>query len=507
MREEKRLAEAGKIASVVLGAAGILCLLILFYFLYHYAWARDRHFTSPFSPLLYYAFPAVLAGLCFASLRLRSSHRVNLALLLVSVGFWVYAVEVMTTIWFSLPSVIAEAHVEERVRAARERGIDFDTRSVFDVSNDLRKKGVDAYPIFYPDAALKKQPGYGHALLPLGGMSKKLSVLCNESGEYVTYESDERGFHNPNGFWSKGRFEIVALGDSYVQGFCVPPEKNFVAWIRKSRPDTLNLGVASMGPLFMLGAMKEYAQPVEPKVVLWFYYEGNDLRDLTVEMKNPLLMRYMEGGFSQDLLNRKAGIDQAVADMLEKAKKRRRWNRVNEIWEAVRQPSSLAKKGRSILTLSQLRGSLGLIAGENRSLSSHIRSAEPDKRAQSVEYQAEIDLFGKILSHANEVVNTWGGKLYFVYLPGWHRYARPEYAEKNRDRVLLLAESIGLRTIDLHTAFQAQKDPLALFPFRLHNHYNEAGHRLVAEEVLRSISLPPRASSAQPAWQESKVNG
>jgi len=30
---------------------------------------------------------------------------------------------------------------------------------------------------------------------------------------------------------------------------------------------------------------------------------------------------------------------------------------------------------------------------------------------------------------------------------------------------------------------------LALFPFRRGVHYTEEGHRLVAEEVLRSISL------------------
>lgn len=43
--------------------------------------------------------------------------------------------------------------------------------------------------------------------------------------------------------------------------------------------------------------------------------------------------------------------------------------------------------------------------------------------------------------------------------------------------------------LDIHPAFRAQGDPLALFPFRRLRHYNQEGHRIVAQEVLRSISL------------------
>ena len=43
--------------------------------------------------------------------------------------------------------------------------------------------------------------------------------------------------------------------------------------------------------------------------------------------------------------------------------------------------------------------------------------------------------------------------------------------------------------IDLDHAFRAHPDPLALFPFRRLGHYNEAGHRLVAEAVLSMLTL------------------
>lgn len=36
--------------------------------------------------------------------------------------------------------------------------------------------------------------------------------------------------------------------------------------------------------------------------------------------------------------------------------------------------------------------------------------------------------------------------------------------------------------------FAAHPDPLTLFPFRRYAQYNEAGHRLVGEEVLRHFA-------------------
>jgi hypothetical protein len=77
--------------------------------------------------------------------------------------------------------------------------------------------------------------------------------------------------------------------------------------------------------------------------------------------------------------------------------------------------------------------------------------------------------------------------MYFVYLPHWHRYARPQSADSRRDRVLYTARALGLEVIDIHEIFKAQADPLALFPFRLHSHYNETGHRLVADAILQSL--------------------
>ncbi|MBK8277210.1 MAG: hypothetical protein IPK92_15665 [Nitrospira sp.] len=95
--------------------------------------------------------------------------------------------------------------------------------------------------------------------------------------------------------------------------------------------------------------------------------------------------------------------------------------------------------------------------------------------------------FRDVLVEAVTTVHGWGGELHFVYLPDWARYAKPEVANKNRERVLRLVADLKLPLIDLHPVFAGHPDPVGLFPFRRMNHYNVAGHRLVGEEVLRAL--------------------
>jgi hypothetical protein len=101
-----------------------------------------------------------------------------------------------------------------------------------------------------------------------------------------------------------------------------------------------------------------------------------------------------------------------------------------------------------------------------------------------------MDLFRTILLQVQASSSTWGGRLYFVYLPQWQRYAGSAVTYGDRERVLASVGRIGLPVIDIHLVFQAQHDALALFPFHLGgSHYNELGHQLVAEQILQSIPL------------------
>jgi hypothetical protein len=319
----------------------------------------------------------------------------------------------------------------------------------------------------------------GTEVLPLAGIANKLVVVCNEGGQFLTYRSDQYGFNNPRNLWREAPVDIVAVGDSYVQGWCVAPDDSFVALIRKHYPSTMNLGMEGYGPLLMLATLKEYAQTVRPRIVLWFYYEGNDLANLRRERKTPLLQHYLTNDFSQGLLARQKEIDSALDAHIKAARKANGvLTRLNEIAASLKE---LPGKARSIIALSQLRARFGLVQGKET-----YRRFGPTPA--SIRDSAEIELLGDILVKAKESVSAWGGSLYFVYLTAQPRYI-PEQIYYDRDQVLQKAHDAGLPVIDLFPTFQAQKDPLDLFALRLQSHYNREGHHLVAEEVLRSISV------------------
>jgi len=167
---------------------------------------------------------------------------------------------------------------------AQQNGLPFDTRTPLEVVIDLEQKGVVAFPFISPYNFTTAMPLLNNKeIFVLGGISNATTVYCNESGSYSIYESDEYGFNNPKGIWELDYLDIAVVGDSFAQGACVPPDKNAVALIRAIYPKTLNLGASGNGPLIELATIKEYLGAFKPKVVLWFYYEGNDLWDITPE--------------------------------------------------------------------------------------------------------------------------------------------------------------------------------------------------------------------------------
>ncbi len=191
---------------------------------------------------------------------------------------------------------------------------------------DLRKQGIEAVPQVVLPVRLEKQPDNRKSstntrtveIMPLGGIANKTTVACNQSGQYLTYETDEHGFHNPKGIWQSGHIDIAAVGNSFTLGYCVPLDKNFVALIRRDYPATLNLGMPGAGPLHILATLKEYALHFKPKIVLWFYSEANSFAELWYEKQSGILMSYLGDGFTQGLLEQQYDIDQALMGDIER---------------------------------------------------------------------------------------------------------------------------------------------------------------------------------------------
>jgi hypothetical protein len=132
-----------------------------------------------------------------------------------------------------------------------------------------------------------------------------------------------------------------------------------------------------------------------------------------------------------------------------------------------------------ILKLWNLRQKLQLVFGLDR------EEAQP----WSVLEPTVDTLLSNVLAQARSAVSSWGGTLYFVYLPSWDRYKNgPRTAEREHTKVLSAVNELFIPIIDVEPAFHGHDDPLSLFPFRRFGHYNERGHRIVAATILRALS-------------------
>jgi hypothetical protein len=158
-----------------------------------------------------HAVPALAAALCLAALRLKPDRRINLALADLTLAIATYGGELVLRL--TEPSILrGERPVMTGLRGSRDKerlaarlaktfGVEIDARDGLEVLEDLQRNGIDAVPSVSAFYRLRDHGGASVTTAPpilaLGGISNKVTVLCNEGGQYVSYEADERGFRNP----------------------------------------------------------------------------------------------------------------------------------------------------------------------------------------------------------------------------------------------------------------------------------------------------------------------
>jgi len=495
-----------KTANIVLGAGALLAALLSFYFIYYYEWTAQRQFATSLSRVVYLFTPIGIASVLFASLRFKPSYKINIALLALSVAISLLGIELFLKLSDSALSIpkptmlnLMEYSTDKQrgaVELTKKFGVEIDVRTPDEVIASLKKEGIDAVPLVVASQGFIEGPNQtiksvyqiqGKEVIPLGGIAERVTLMCNENGQWVSYKSDKHGFNNPSEVWQSGTVEVAILGDSYAQGFCVPTNRNFSALIRQRHPATLNLAVGGAGPMIELATWKEYVQPLQPKIVLWFYYEGNDLLDLQHERKNTLLTRYLNDNFSQNLGVWQKEIDHAILDDIPRQRARDASVRATRLANRQASSTSRLEEFSQLFKLGNLRTRLSIL---NSATITEVKNQE-DLEGPN------LDIFRDILAQVKNSSGTWGGKMYFVYLPDWPRYSNNDVGPvaKQRNSVLGIVKSLGIPVIDLHPVFQAQSDPLAMFPFREPGHYTEKGHSLVGEEVLRTISSTVSSSN------------
>ena len=327
----------------------------------------------------------------------------------------------------------------------------FDPRLLSEVVREERAGGVDVYPnVIYN---LPENSSAERFLLaaPAG---KKL-ILCNESGTWVSTVADEFGFRNPPGLVNQ-KPELVLIGDSFAEGYCVADEETPAARLRRHFPKTVTVGKSNWGPWAELATYREYVQAWRPKLVVWFYYGGNDGEDFGLRARGTMydiLPRYLRERHLPEFAGRDPRTPEKFRAQLEA-----------ELGRLEKRP--WLQPGHGLLSFLGLKQMRSLFA--------------PAAPAQVAPFSPEV---WPILELVRAEVEKDGGAFLVVNLPSWRDLNAPAQVS---EWITGLQER-RFHFVDLEPVMRASGDPLRYFPLRRENHYNAAGYELVAEEIIRAI--------------------
>lgn len=413
----------------------------------------------------------------------------TLCLAAVAVGLY------LAEAYFAYETYDIELGTGERVRrAAIAAGADWDERSKVEILRDLRADGKDAFPAFAPSVYWDDDglPYKGGRLMPFTGVSGAWTVFCQEMGPWMVYQADEHGFNNTGGLYQPDMLQAVLIGDSFAHGACVPEGEDIAGVMRRAGHLTMSLGIGGTGPMTYLAVQREYARPLRPRTVFWIYY-AVDIRDPISEEHSAILRRYLDDPtYNQNLINRQPELDAFMRSFLD-----------NEFAQRLDQLRK-RRSDRTQLILNRLiREGLVLTRVRERLRNMGGRDVVTEGREEE-----KLNLLKRILTRAKAEAESWGGRFVFVYIPDWYAYAAQydTYGIKIDDNFLLrqdvlkLVASLDIPIIDIQgEIFDKEKDPLALYNWRMYGHYTPEGYRLIGERLSKWLEGNREAPMRSPA--------
>lgn len=330
-----------------------------------------------------------------------------------------------------------------------ESGKIYDKRSRAQILKDLRNQGKNVTLSFFPEYWLFQKR---KNLFPLSGVSNIDTILCSDEGKHQIFKSDKYGFRNDNDVWNKETVDYLIVGDSFAQGFCVNDSDHISSHINRiTNKNVINLAYGSNGPLIEFASIREYL-PKNTKNLLWFYFEGNDLDNLNMELKNSFLKEYLiNNEFSQNLKDKQNKIDKKITLELEKN-------------------LSFQNTISKFLKLSKTRKIyVNLLKKKTKKL---------------LNTSSQLDKLFLILDKTKKILDANDAKFYFVYLPEFNRYYS-NYDNRNYERIINFLETSQIELIDIHKElFSKENNPKKFFVFKSDGHYNKDGYSSISKKII-----------------------
>ncbi len=326
----------------------------------------------------------------------------------------------------------------------------------------ILQAGGRAYPHLCPNAArllLSADKPFA-----FGGIANNRIFNRLPGGDYSETTTDRFGFNNPNSVWDQSdKPKALIVGDSFTFGADLPFGEGFVdrARMLSTDWDVVNLGCGGNGPLAELGGMQTFVGQVKPDVIIWAYFEGNDLtKDILGELNDPRLRRYLENGalVGQDLVSRQSEIDGRYISLVSRP----------PIMKSEGPILSQPWSWRRFLTLTTLRTRLGLTLHTER---------------------VALHAFSEAIAKAKQIADSRKSRLIFLYLPAEQRYLNSLagwMADAYKIEVLEIVERNGIEVVDVSEHFAAEKEPRDLYT----GHFNAQGAEIAGRalsEALRGL--------------------
>lgn len=426
----------------------IFSLAILFYSLYKSEYIHQGEIRNYY--LKYYYLSLLIFLFSLISLALKKKTKIYISIFFFSFLVTFYLFEFYL---FNLePTIKKKVQIYEKQTKQK-----YDLRTPREVLQDESKKDKSSTMQVSPYLYLKVRD---KDLFPLSGISLSNTITVNENGYYFIYKSDRYGFNIPDEEWEENKIEFLMIGDSFVQGGAVNRPNDMASVLRElSKKHVINLGYGGNGPLIELATLKEYF-PYNRKVknILWFYYEGNDIYNLNQELKDPKLTLYLKDkNFSQNLNKKQDKIDEQNNFLIQQSLSKIEDKKIrenNKIFEFIK-----LFKTRTFL----------------KELSKHLIKPKLPTEFKDIIYQAK------------DFAEKHDANFYFIYLPKYQRYSL-KLNFNNYEEIKNTILDMNINFIDIHEGvFLKQTNPLELFPFQMYGHYNELGHKKVAEFIYKSI--------------------
>ena len=403
--------------------------------------------------------------------------KINFSILLFSIGITIFFVNIYLVIKAGQLDIINAYE-----RGARRAKVKFDNRTKLEVVRDLREKNINAYPSYSPGYQANVDNDF-KKLLPLGGVSNSATVYCNETGEYLVFNSDRYGFNNDDTAYDKD-IDFLIIGDSYAQGACVQPGEDIAGVLRKKGYNAISLGAGGGCPLGVLACLLEYGVHLKPRYVICTIYDKWNLGRLKLASNIDMLMRYLNLDFSQNLINRQYEIDNFLKRYInkvydEKLKKELEQNKAERKYET---------KGFvwKIITLYRVRLLVGFHRGHFLTKDRQIIEERTKQRGQaSAKYtdNKNFMLLKETLEKSKRVTGSFGGKFYYVFLPTFEAPLENQLLRRS-NRLDSILKELNIPIIDFSKEAMKLDNPHSILPFGIATHYTAQGYELLADQII-----------------------